>query len=143
MGILSGAVISVIKPAVLQAKSRQAVLRANMEKACLALESCAAANSDATSCDTADKVGVSLTDGQPLGSVYCPVDKDGNPVNSTCDATTVAPVAIATLGTTSNPAGSATLECRYACVRSFGAISSSSALHTPTGYSCLIPALVQ
>ena len=72
IGILAGVIIAVINPAQLQTKSKQAVMRATTEKACLALNACGSTSDVVGGCDTAAESGLVLTtmNGTPLGSTY-------------------------------------------------------------------------
>jgi len=74
IGILAGIVISVINPAQQRVKANQAVMRASVEKACLAAVACVQSSSTgvctATAATVANNVGITLTNGQPAGSAY-------------------------------------------------------------------------
>src|SRR3989339_2267431 len=59
IGILAGIVLTVLDPAQLQRRARETVLRTNVEKVLLALNSCASTTEDATNCNNFDKIGIS------------------------------------------------------------------------------------
>jgi len=70
IGILAGVIIAVINPAQLQLKAKQAVLRANVEKGCLALNACGSTSTVAADCNSTTKVGLNAINGTPAGSTY-------------------------------------------------------------------------
>lgn len=72
IGILAGIVLAVLNPAKQQQRAKEGVLKANMNKACLALSACGAANIAVGSCNDFNKIGVIPPDGTPVGSAYAP-----------------------------------------------------------------------
>ena len=71
IGILSGIVIAVINPAQVRRRSAETVMRANTDKVCYAMQSCAATRlSPAVDCITAAGINAAMPDGNPTGSVY-------------------------------------------------------------------------
>jgi prepilin-type N-terminal cleavage/methylation domain-containing protein len=70
LGILTGVVLAVINPTAQQARANQAVLRSNVEKACIALQACANSTIDATRCGDSTAIGYTLVNGTPSGSTY-------------------------------------------------------------------------
>jgi prepilin-type N-terminal cleavage/methylation domain-containing protein len=70
IGILAGVVLAVINPAQQQLKSRQAVLKANTDKGCLAINACEATSSTVADCDTVAEVGIIDPSGTPTSSTY-------------------------------------------------------------------------
>jgi prepilin-type N-terminal cleavage/methylation domain-containing protein len=112
IGILAGVIIAVINPAQMQLKARQAVLRANTEKGCLALNACGATTSVAADCNSIAKVGI--------------VDPGGTPTGATYALTAVDPIAFTgTLGT-----------CNYTCSYNFANVTTASG-PTPAA-ACLV-----
>jgi len=70
IGILAGVVLAVLNPAKQQQRAKEGVLKANMNKACLALSACGAASTTVGLCDDIDKIGVESPDDTPVGSTY-------------------------------------------------------------------------
>ncbi len=73
IGILAGIVIAVIDPAASQRKAAESVIRANVDKACLALFACGNTSQIAGGCDTRAKIGMAAKgnmDGIPTTSEY-------------------------------------------------------------------------
>lgn len=73
IGILAGIVLSVINPAQQQAKAREAVLRSNVNKVCLAMFACANTQDGTAAvaaCDTHPELGTNDPSGTPTGSSY-------------------------------------------------------------------------
>ena len=80
IGILAGVVMAVLNPAKQQQRAKEGVLKANMDKACLALSACGAATTDIDMCDTFLEMGVIDPDGTPVDSEYAVLDPDGGNV---------------------------------------------------------------
>jgi prepilin-type N-terminal cleavage/methylation domain-containing protein len=133
IGILAGVVLTVINPAKQLTKARETTVRSNVEKACLALDACAATTTDPTKCDTYDDAGIIDPTGIPNTSTYC-LDVDGS-TPATCNAAPAAANAIVsfygTLGT-----------CRFVCSYNFGTSTSTPmAISGVAGFTtCTIPA---
>ncbi|MFC1621968.1 prepilin-type N-terminal cleavage/methylation domain-containing protein [Patescibacteria group bacterium] len=78
IGILAGVVISVMNPAEQQRKAREAVVRANTDKLCLAMHACAATTTTPevgcvafiVGANTVDTIGATAPDDTPIGSTY-------------------------------------------------------------------------
>ena len=73
IGILAGVLLTVIDPARQQRKAREAVLRTNVEKGCLALFACGVTSNDPDTCDIRDEAGIlakANVDGTPTGATY-------------------------------------------------------------------------
>jgi len=71
IGILAGVLIAVINPAQQRTKANQAVMRSSVSKACLAGVACVNASTTGTCTNiTFVDLGVTLTNGNPTGSVY-------------------------------------------------------------------------
>lgn len=58
IGILAGVLITVLDPAAQQRKAREAALRTNVEKACMALHACGSTAQSAAQCDTYTEAGI-------------------------------------------------------------------------------------
>lgn len=72
IGILAGVLIAVINPVQQQTKANQTVLRANVDKLCLATTSCAVSHitNVTTACDTFVETGANDPSGTPTGATY-------------------------------------------------------------------------
>ncbi|GEM_PF-2610873 len=78
IGILSGVLIAVMNPVQQQLRAKQAVLRGNVDKICMAMQACAVSKATtASSCITAQAVGVGdgtaaakYPDGIPASAAY-------------------------------------------------------------------------
>lgn len=70
VAILAGATIMVINPVQQKAKANEVLMRSNLSKLCTAMVGCMALNGNASLCDTANKMGVSVPTGNPVGSSY-------------------------------------------------------------------------
>jgi prepilin-type N-terminal cleavage/methylation domain-containing protein len=60
IGILAGVLLTVISPAKQQRKAKEASMRSNVEKMCLALHACGSSTEDSTRCDDVAGLGVTL-----------------------------------------------------------------------------------
>ncbi|KKS60302.1 MAG: hypothetical protein UV25_C0010G0029 [candidate division WWE3 bacterium GW2011_GWB1_42_41] len=71
IGILSGIVIAVINPAQVRRRTAETVMRANTDKVCYAMQSCAATRLiPETNCIDFAGIGATQPNGNPTGSVY-------------------------------------------------------------------------
>ena len=71
IGILAGVVISIINPAQVQRKAREATMRANVDKYCTALYACASTRLDPLNdCNSFAEIGATEEDGIPVGADY-------------------------------------------------------------------------
>src|SRR3990167_9086611 len=70
IGILAGVVLVILNPAKQQRRSQEAVMKANLNKTCLALYSCAQTTTVLASCNSFNSIGVISPAGTPTGSTY-------------------------------------------------------------------------
>ncbi|HXK52571.1 prepilin-type N-terminal cleavage/methylation domain-containing protein [Candidatus Nomurabacteria bacterium] len=119
IGILAGIVLTVLNPARQQQRARETVLRANTEKVCLALHSCAVTSSSALNCDDWTDIGAINPTGTPTGSTY-PISP--SPATAAGDTITIT----GTLGS-----------CVFTCNYNF-TNSTAGQLALGTGATCLI-----
>ena len=123
IGILAGVVLSVLNPAQAQRKASESVLKANTEKLCLALFSCAATTSDARNCD-ADAASIGATaPTAPTSAAYTV-----STAASATAAVTVTGTLLAGVGSTSS--------CVFTCVYNFSTGAPTNLAESGTG--CLI-----
>ncbi|HSX39433.1 MAG TPA: prepilin-type N-terminal cleavage/methylation domain-containing protein [Candidatus Saccharimonadales bacterium] len=131
IGILAGVVLTVIDPAGQQKKARETVLRATVEKACLALAACGQTSTDATNCDTKAEIGVLNVNQTPTGANYfvngavTPGDVDAVAASATADV-----IYRGVLGT-----------CRFECDYNFNTATAGAMKITtanPAGSVCVI-----
>ncbi len=124
IGILAGVLLTVINPARQIAKANQAAMRANVEKACVALEACASSSELVAGCNTAALAGYLVTNGTPASSTY---------------THTVAGNVVTVLGTLPQFGGGT---CGFSCSHDFtaNAAAPSTKLNIPAADACLIGA---
>ena len=134
IGILAGVLLTVIDPARQQRKAKETVLRATVEKGCLALHACGGTSTDANNCDEKTEIGVRAVDGTPVGSTYyvndavAPTDVDSSANVSTTATVVYRGVLI-----------SGTDTCRFQCGYDFTATTGGPvAMSIPAGSVCLI-----
>lgn len=119
IGILAGVAVSVINPAKQQRKANEAVLKANTNKVCIAVEGCVLGNVDPSgNCDSIAEVGTNPS-GSPYGSTY---------------VVSITNSVITTVGTLSAGAGSASA-CTVTCTYN---VSSGVSSAIAVGAGCII-----
>ena len=126
IGILAGIVIAIINPARMQRRSKEAVLRANLDKICVALFNCGTLTGDPSSCDTfvGGEVDADVTVLNSNGTVSSPAANAVPPYafyslglsGSTVTATATLPSSASTGG---SGAKSATAACSFSCSYNF------------------------
>jgi len=122
IGILAGLILSILQPAKAQRKANESVLRANTQKICLGLLSCANSTLFVADCNTMPLVtGLvsNIVDGVPAGSTYT-VSGD--------DKVTV-------LGTLGQGAGWSGSDCVFSCSYTF---SSGEIENITKGAGCIV-----
>jgi prepilin-type N-terminal cleavage/methylation domain-containing protein len=133
IGILAGVLLTVIDPARQQRKAKETVLRATVEKGCLALHACGGTSTDANNCDDKTEIGVRAADGTPVGAAYYVSDAaTPGDADSSANASTTATVVYRGLLTTG------TDNCRFQCGYDFSSTGGPSQMVIPTGSTCLI-----
>jgi prepilin-type N-terminal cleavage/methylation domain-containing protein len=117
IGILAGAVIAVINPAQMQRKAREAVMRTNVEKGCLALNACGSTSDAIAGCDTPAELGLTLASiTAPTGAEY------------TLPVTATTVKFVGTMGT-----------CTYTCTYDFSSASPANTIVPAVGEGdCLV-----
>lgn len=107
IGILAGVVLAVMNPAEQRRKAAVSVMRANLDKMCLAMSACASTVTSAASCDTAAEIGITVDgsgnptmNGVPVGAAYT-IGASGQELTATATGTN--------LGT------GGTVDCIYTC----------------------------
>jgi prepilin-type N-terminal cleavage/methylation domain-containing protein len=133
IGILAGVLLTVIDPARQQRKAKETVLRATVEKGCLALHSCGSTTTDSNNCDTKPKVGIKTVDGTPTSATYYLTDAaTPGDADSSANASATAPVYFRGVLITG------TDTCRFQCSYDFSTTPGPTQMIIPTGSTCLI-----
>lgn len=119
IGILAGVVLVVLNPAKQQRRSQESVMKANLDKACLALYACAQTSTSAASCDTMNEIGV---------------DSPTQPTGATYSVDTVDPITLtATLGGGLAGAKISGTACVWQCEYNFSASTAGALQESGTG----------
>lgn len=132
IGILAGILLTVIDPARQQRKAKESVLRATVEKGCLALHACGGTSTDATTCDSMTEAGIKDPTGTPPTATYF-IRGD----TATTASNSVAAGATATVGLTGHLVTGAET-CRFQCAFDFSATGGAVPMSIPAGSTCLI-----
>lgn len=108
IGILAGVVLSVLNPAKAQRKSAESVLKANVNKLCLAMFACFSTTATLSSCNNFNGIGITNPAGTPANSSYSISDSS---------SWTIPPASIYVLVIGTLPAGSGSEGkiCSYRC----------------------------
>jgi prepilin-type N-terminal cleavage/methylation domain-containing protein len=128
IGILSGVVLSILRPDLAQRRAKEAVLRSNMEKACLGLKACgiSVGQGGASKCDTADELGIDTGNlsGKPdANTKYC-LAKTASSSDCTTEnitSTTLGATGTETISITGSRLVSGSNYCTMSCSYDFNA----------------------
>lgn len=124
IGILAGIILAVLNPARQQRRAREAVLQSSVNKLCAGLMACASTTTDATDCDDATGLGVTVPS-VPTGAVY------------QISAAAAAGDTVTIDGTLDDNVGSADA-CVYTCSYNFGTAVAVSPIEDTAAGNCII-----